>query len=45
MFLSLGREHHWPPSVLGGLFFDRQDYYGLLFWYDDMVALSKKTTK
>lgn len=36
MFISLVREHHWPPSVLEGLFFDREDHKGLFFWFDDI---------
>lgn len=35
MFASLTRVHHWPPSVLEGLFFDSEDYEGLIFQIDD----------
>lgn len=40
MFVSLVREYHWPPSVLEGLFFDREDYMGLVFWYEDLKEVS-----
>jgi hypothetical protein len=45
MFASLTREHHWPPSVLEGLFFDREDYEGLQFWIDDLIEMNKKIPK
>ncbi len=48
MFISLTREHHWPPSVLEGLFFDTEDYNGLFYWFDDLNAVNeevKKSTK
>lgn len=41
MFISLVREHKWPPSVLDGLFFDREDHHGLMFWYDDLKEVSE----
>jgi hypothetical protein len=42
MFVSLTREHHWPPSVLEGLFFDAEDYKGLFFWYEDLKQVHKE---
>lgn len=36
------REHHWEPSVIGGLFLDDQDYEGLLYWYDDVITCGDK---
>lgn len=41
MFASLTRVHHWPPSVLEGLFFDSEDYEGLLFHIEDAEDMMK----
>lgn len=38
-------ELHWPPDTLGGLYFDRIDYEGLLFWTDEIEAQIKEMTK
>jgi len=45
MFASLTREHHWPPSVLEGLFFDGEDYLGLQFWFDDLIESHEELKK
>ncbi len=45
MFVSLVRENHWPPSVLEGLFFDREDYLGLIFWYEDLLEVNDELKK
>lgn len=36
------RTYEWPPSEIGGLFFDRIDYEGLLYWYDDAIEMNKE---
>lgn len=36
MIRSVVREHHWPPSVIGGLFIDSEDRHGLGYWYEDV---------
>jgi len=36
MFRSIAREFHWAPEILGALYFDREDHYGLVFWIDDI---------
>ncbi len=36
---SIVREYKWTPDVIGSLFFDRQDYTGLLYWYDDVIEI------
>ncbi len=43
IYSILARKHHWPPRVLGGLFFDREDINGLLFWHDDHLEVEQKT--
>jgi hypothetical protein len=45
MFASLTRVHHWPPSVLEGLFFDGEDYDGLYFQIEDAHEVAKQIPK
>ena len=33
-YTVLQYKESWKPADIGGLFFDRKDYLGLLFWYD-----------
>ena len=42
MIRTVAREYKWPPEVLGGLYFDRQDYLGLEYWYDDVMDMIEK---
>lgn len=42
MIASVAREFKWPPEVLGGLFFDAEDYEGLMFWYNDIKDQHKE---
>lgn len=42
MFISLAREHHWSPGILGDLFFDEEDYLGLRFWYNDLEEVNRQ---
>ncbi len=42
MIISVVREYKWPPRLVGGLFIDREDYLGLMFWYDDIVDVTKQ---
>jgi len=39
------REYHWPPTVIGGLFFDAQDYRGLFFWHKEICDRAEKFKK
>jgi hypothetical protein len=36
------REHHWPPSAIGGFFLDDEDEYGLEFWYNDIADMHRE---
>ncbi len=45
MISSLVREHHWSPDIIGDLFFDAEDHYGLVFWYDDLIQMHKDLEK
>lgn len=40
---TIARTYNWPPSEIGGFFFDRMDYRGLLYWYDDALAMNAET--
>jgi len=35
-------ELKWLPKDLGSLFFDRQDYNGIVYWYDRVLELIKR---
>jgi hypothetical protein len=41
MIISVAREHHWAPEVLGALYFDAEDYMGLRFWFEDIKEVDK----
>ena len=38
--------YKWEPSVVDGLFYDRKDYKGILFYYDYLIEIGylKKNT-
>ena len=42
MVKTVIREHHWPPSEVGGLYFDDLDFYGLKYWYNDAVECNEQ---
>lgn len=42
MIKTVVREHHWAPSVVGALFFDKGEYDSLDFWYNDIVTVDKE---
>jgi hypothetical protein len=42
MVRSIAHEFHWPPEVIGGFFIDGKDYFGLEFWYDSIVEMTKE---
>lgn len=33
---------HWEPAVIGGLNFDRDNFNGLLYWFDFVKKVNKK---
>lgn len=38
MIKAVGREMHWPPNTLGGLFIKgRNDYRSIEYWYNAIV--------
>ncbi len=42
MVVSVVRNYHWTPDVIGGLFFDAEDYEGLEYWMNDIEAQIKQ---
>jgi hypothetical protein len=42
MIKSVVREHHWSPDVINDLFLDDFDFFGLEFWYKDVIETNKK---
>lgn len=45
MIISVAREYHWPPEILGGFFIDEVDYMGLEFWYNDVKEMNEEFKK
>jgi hypothetical protein len=45
MVQTVVRNYHWPPNVIRGLFIDKEDYNGLVFWYNDIEAQTAHTKK
>ncbi len=42
---TVQREYKWPPDKIDGLFFDRADHHGLLWYYDDILHLDNEQKK
>ncbi len=42
MIKSVVREHHWPPHVIESLYHDGIDFFGLKYWYDDIIEVDKE---
>lgn len=40
MIKSVVREFHWTFLVIEQMYLDDEDYKGLEFWYNDIVAMS-----
>ncbi len=45
MVTSVVREHHWPPDIMGGLYFDYEDHFGLEYWYLDVKESNDEVKK
>lgn len=41
MIASVVREYKWSPDIIGDLFFDAEDYFGLVYWYNDIEEIHK----
>lgn len=42
MIKTVVGQYHWPPDIIGGLYYDKQDYHGLPWWYDEVGRLVKE---
>ncbi len=40
---SVVNRYNWPPDIVGGLFYDRVDYKGIEYWYDQVKIESDKS--
>lgn len=41
--VSVSRTFSWAsPFVLSEMYCDRKDVFGIMFWYDDVVAQNKE---
>jgi hypothetical protein len=36
------RYHHWTPKTIESLYLDDADFFGLLYWYDDVMEVIKE---
>jgi len=36
------REHHWRPSEIESLYLDGTDFFGLLYWYEDISEVNNE---
>lgn len=45
MYLSLYREYHWTPYVIGNLFVDDMDHEGLVKIFDDLRRSNEEVKK
>ena len=41
MIKSVVREHHWSPSEFKSLYLDDADFFGLEFWFNDVVEVNE----
>lgn len=39
------REHHYSPAELGDFYLDAVDFYGLEYWYNDVVSMHEEMKK
>ena len=44
MIKNVVREHHWPPSEVGGLFVDSNPLDGIIYWNADVQTVNKELT-
>lgn len=37
MIKTVVRTYHWNPEIISNMYCDSRDYYGIEFWYNDVV--------
>ena len=40
MVASVVRSYHWTPRQIDEMYLDDEDYYGLEYWYNDVMEVS-----
>ena len=45
VIVSIVREHHWSPEVIGNLHYEYGDYESLMYWYNDIVKVQDELKK
>jgi hypothetical protein len=45
MVKSVVRVHHWPPETIENLYLDDTDFFGLLYWYYDVLEEYRQPDK
>lgn len=41
---SVVRFYHWSPNEIENLYLDDTDFFGLIYWYDDLHEMKKQNT-
>lgn len=42
MIKTVARYHHWTPETLKNLYLDDADFFGLEYWYNDVLVVLKE---
>lgn len=45
MVATVVGKYRWSPEIIGDLFFDAEDYFGLEFWYNQVKEESEEFDK
>ena len=41
MIKSVARCYRWSPEIIGNLYCDDADFFGLWYWYEDAKEMNK----
>jgi hypothetical protein len=45
MVKTVVRYHHWTPETVLNLYLDDTDFFGLIYWYNDVVQVLEELEK
>ena len=45
MVRTVVREHHWSPTEIENLYLDDADFFGLMWWYNDILEVNEELNK
>lgn len=45
MIKSVIREYKWAPEIINSLYLDGADYFGLIWWYEDVKNIVDEMKK